>query len=203
MKQSLAGGASQRRASLGDQRETASPAAGAADRAGGVTGRAVVLAFALLVALIPIAFFVEIAWNRAQMFVGVPSMTPVVVLFLLTGAMGMPGFRRLGFSRRELLVVYCILLVAGPLVSRTTTTTWMLCGTIHYYYMSRVYTIWQTVFLSQVPTWFAPTDAATAESFFLGEAAVPWGQWLTPLAAWGSPSRWRPAFSATTSSGPV
>ena len=152
---------------------------------GGVTGRAVALALALLVALIPIAFYVEIAWNKAQMFVGVPSMTPAVVLFLLTGAMGLPFFRRARLSRRELLVVYCMLLVAGPLIG-TTTTAWMLCGTIHYHYMSRVNLIWQTTFLHQVPTWFAPTDPMAAEGFFQGQSAVPWALWWTPLGAWSA-----------------
>jgi hypothetical protein len=153
-------------------------------RSGGVTPRAVLLALGLLVVLAPIAFYVEIAWNTGDMFVGVPSMTPVVTLFVLTAAVGLPLFRRIGLSRRELLVVYSIMLVAGPLIGRTT-TAWMLCGTIHYHYMSRIYTIWQTAFLSQVPSWFAPTDPAAAEAFFLGQSSVPWSLWSLPLTAWG------------------
>jgi len=150
----------------------------------GVTRRSVILAVALLAVLVPIAFYVEIAWDKAQMFVGVPSMTPVVVLFALAAAMGLPVLRRAGLTRRELLVVYCVMLVGGPLVARTT-TAWMLCGTIHYYYMSRVHLIWQTAFLHQVPTWFAPTDSMAAEGFFQGQSSVPWALWLTPLGAWG------------------
>ncbi|NIR02458.1 MAG: hypothetical protein GTN78_20035, partial [Gemmatimonadales bacterium] len=126
----------------------------------------------------------EVAWNKANMFVGVPSLTPVVVLFILTAIGGLPAFRRLRLSRRELLVVYSLLLVAGPLISRTT-TAWMLCGTIHYHYMSRIHLIWQTTFLDEVPTWFAPTDPAAAEGFFQGKAAVPWELWYTPITAWG------------------
>jgi hypothetical protein len=155
-----------------------------ADRAGGVTRRAVLIALALLLVSIPIAFYAEIAFDRANMFVGVPSMTPVVLLFLLTGAASLPVLRRLRLSRRELLVVYSIMLVAGPVVGRTT-TAWMLCGSIHYYYMSRINLIWQTTFLPQVPTWFAPTDPLAAEGFFQGQSIVPWHLWATPLAAWG------------------
>ena len=62
----------------------------------GATRRSVVVAVVLLAVLVPIAFYVEIAWNKAQMFVGVPSMTPVVVLFALTAAMGLPVLRRAG-----------------------------------------------------------------------------------------------------------
>ena len=152
--------------------------------AGGVTVRAVALAFFLLLALTPLAFYIEIAWDKANVFVGVPSLAPVVALFVLAGIAGLPIFRRFGFTRRELLVVYSILLVAGPIIGRTT-TAWMLCGTIHYYYMSQVNLIWQTTFMSQVPTWFAPTDPLAAEGFFQGQARVPWGLWLTPLGAWG------------------
>ena len=154
------------------------------DRAGGVTARAVAVAFALLILLIPVAFYVEIAWDKANFYVGVPSMAPVVVLFALTALTSLPALRRFGFTRRELLVVYSIMLVAGPIIGRTT-TAWMLCGSIHYYYMSRVNLIWQTTFLPQVPTWFAPTDAMAGEGFFQGQALVPWALWTTPLAAWG------------------
>ncbi|UCC67283.1 MAG: hypothetical protein JSV79_09115 [Armatimonadota bacterium] len=150
-----------------------------------MTRRAVLLGLALLVVLVPTAFYLEIAWNRADMFVGVPSMTPVVLLFVLTAAAGLPLFRRIGLTRRELLVVYSMVLVAGPLIGATT-MAWMLCGTIHYYYMSRIYVIWQSVFLPHVPTWFAPTDPGTAEAFFLGESLVPWVLWWKPLVAWGS-----------------
>ena len=142
------------------------------------------ISLALMAVLVPVAFYVEIAWNRAQMFVGVPSMTPVVLLFALTATMSLPFLRRVGLTRRELLVIYSVLLVAGPLIGATT-LAWMLCNTIAYYYMSRVYVIWQTVFLSQVPTWFAPSDPQVAEAFFLGQSSVPWSQWAVPLSAWG------------------
>ncbi len=154
-------------------------------RAVGVTGRAVIIALALLVVLTPLAFYVEIAWNTTNMFVGVPSMTPVVTLFVLAGMMGLPFFRRAGLSRRELLVIYSVLLVAGPLIGRTT-TAWMLCGSIHYHYMSRIHLIWQTTFLHQVPTWFSPTDPFATEGFFQGQSTVPWALWATSLSAWAA-----------------
>jgi len=159
---------------------SASPSA---NRAGGVTARAVLLALALLVLLTPIAFYIEIAWDKCDMFVGVPSMTPVVLLFLLTGLAALPAFRRIGLSRRELLVTYSMLLVAGPLIGRTT-TAWMFCGTIHYHYMSQVNLIWQSTFLPQVPDWFAPSDPVATEGFFQGQSAVPWSLWAVPLRAW-------------------
>ena len=154
-----------------------------ADSAGGVTWRAVLAACACLLVAAPIAFYVEVAWDKADMFVGVPSMTPVVLLFLLSAAMSLPFFRRIGMARRELLVVYSLVLVAGPLIGATT-MGWMLVCTIQYYYFARAYTIWETAFLHEVPSWFAPTSPAGAEAFFHGGAAVPWALWWQPLGAW-------------------
>ena len=155
------------------------------DTRGGVTLRAVLLSFALLALLTPVVFYVELAWNKAQFFVGVPAMAPVVVLFALTGAMSLPFFRRAGLTRRELLVVYVILLVAGPIISHSV-MVWMLCKTVSYYYMGRADVSWQAVFLKEVPAWFAPTDRKAIEGFFEGHAGVPWALWAWPLAAWGA-----------------
>jgi hypothetical protein len=45
---------------------------------------------------------------------------------------------------------------------------------------------WQSTFLPHVPTWFAPTDRAAVETFFLGRSQVPWSHWWVPLGAWVS-----------------
>lgn len=152
-------------------------------RAAGVTWRAVLISLGLLALLVPVAFYVEMAWNKASIFVGIPAMAPVVSLFLLTAAMGTPFLRRTGLSRRELLVVYSILLVGGPVASHSI-MAWMLVKSIAYYYMARANVIWQDTFLDQVPTWFAPTSMAAAEGFFEGRAGVPWSEWWVPLGAW-------------------
>ena len=155
----------------------------AADPQGGVTWRAILLSFALLVLLVPVAFYVEMAWQKSDIFVGIPPMAPVVVLFVLAGLMGLPVVRRIGLTRRELLVIYCVLLVGGPVASHSI-MGWMLVKSIAYYYMARAHLIWQTVFLDQVPTWFAPTGMEAAEGFFEGHAQVPWDVWRAPLGAW-------------------
>jgi hypothetical protein len=138
-----------------------------------------------LALLVPVAFYVEMAWNKAAIFVGIPAMAPVVVLFVLTGLTGLPVLRRVGLSRRELLALYSILLVGGPIVSHSI-MGWLLVKTTAYYYMARARVEWQTVFLDQIPTWFAPTDMLATEGFFEGRAPVPWELWWTPLAAWAA-----------------
>jgi hypothetical protein len=155
------------------------------DRAGGVTRRAILIALLLLVGLSPVAFLLDILWNKSATFTGIPAMAPVVLLFLFTALAGLPIFRRLGLTRRELFTIYSVLLVGGPLVSKSI-LGFMLVKSIHYHYFASVYRDWQNTFVPQVPLWFAPTDPAVVESFFLGESAVPWSHWWVPLGAWSA-----------------
>jgi hypothetical protein len=153
---------------------------------GGVTARAVIIAFLLIVAVSVAAFYVELAWRKVYMFAsGVPAMAPVVLLFLLTGAMSLPVLRRIALTRRELLTIYSIVLVGGPLVGHGI-LFWMLPKVIAYYYQARIQPLWETTFLGYVPTWQAPTDFTAVENFFQGHATVPWSLWAVPLGAWSS-----------------
>ncbi|MFB3881923.1 MAG: DUF6785 family protein [Armatimonadota bacterium] len=154
------------------------------DPSGGVTARALLVALALLALIAPAAFYVEIAWHRTVCFATyAPSMAPVVLLFLLTALMGAPLLRRAGLSRRELLVVYSVVLVGAPLVSKGL-LVWLLGHNVAYYYGARTYSHWETTFLRLVPAWFAPTDTEAVVGFFQGGAAVPWSRWARPLEAW-------------------
>ncbi len=154
------------------------------ERYGGVTPRAVLLAFILLILIAIVAFYVEIAWRRVyEVGSGVPAMAPIFALFLLTGLMSIPALRRIGFTRRELLTVFCITLVGAPLVSHGI-LFWMIPKTIAYYYQARVNTAWEEAFLQHVPPWFSPSSPTAVEGFFEGKSTVPWGEWLIPLGAW-------------------
>jgi len=153
---------------------------------GGVTLRAVLVSFVLLILVAVTAFYVEIAWRRVYEFgSGVPAMAPVALLFILTALMGIPTFRRVGFTRRELLTVYAIVLVGAPLVSHGV-LFWMIPKTIAYYYSARVHPAWETAFLQHIPSWFSPTDFDAVEGFFEGHAQVPWSLWWIPISAWST-----------------
>jgi len=150
---------------------------------GGVTLRAVLVSFVLLILVAVTAFYVEIAWRRVYEFgSGVPAMAPVALLFILTALMGIPTFRRVGFTRRELLTVYAIVLVGAPLVSHGV-LFWMIPKTIAYYYSARVHPAWETAFLQHIPSWFSPTDFDAVEGFFEGHAQVPWSLWWIPMSS--------------------
>jgi hypothetical protein len=157
--------------------------------AGGVTSRAILVAFLLLVAIALLNFHVEIlrglTWTGAGVSSGVPTILPVVFLLLLAAAMGLPLLRRAGLSRRELLAVYCLVLVGAPVLTHAV-LVWMLVKNVAYYYTARVQPYWEVMFLKHVPPWWAPSDAAAVVDFFEGQAPVPWGLWRVPLLAWGS-----------------
>jgi hypothetical protein len=161
---------------------------GSSERAGGVTWRAVFAAIIIIVLTSPAAFYGEIVWGgsvEAAWGTGAPGPWPVSLLFLMTAAMALPVLRRMRFTRRELLTVYSVVIVATPLTSRTV-LFYVLPKVVLYYYMARAYPIWETTWLTLVPSWFAPSSAAAIEAFGLGQAWVPWSLWAVPLAMWGS-----------------
>jgi hypothetical protein len=149
-----------------------------------MTTRAIVIAFILLLLLAPGAFYAEIAWPGAYQFSsGVPAMAPIVVLFLLSAAMSLPVLRRVGLSRRELLAVYCMVLVAAPVVSHGV-LFWMIPKVVALYYQAQVRQEWIATVLPHIPLWFSPTEAGAITGVFEGQETVPWSLWWGPLSAW-------------------
>lgn len=158
---------------------------------GGVTGRAVLVALFLLSLLALLSFYVELVWGKSWdgggwwFTTGAPSVLPTAALFALTAAMGIPMLRRRGLRRRELLVVYCLLLIGVPTAGHAV-MAWMLVRVIAFHYGAHVHTHWATAFLHLIPTWWSPTSPEAMEGFFQGRASAPWGEWAVPLAAWSS-----------------
>ncbi len=155
------------------------------DRGSGVTLRAILTALGLLVAVV--AFHVVLVHFTSNDFgTGVPACAPFAVLFLLTAVMMIPAARRrVGFRRREIPAIYAVVLIGAPLVSQSV-LGWMLPHSVIQQYIARAIPDWETGFLHLVPTWFTPTDPVAVEGFFIGQSAVPWSLWWTPLAAWCS-----------------
>jgi hypothetical protein len=158
------------------------------DPHGGVTLRALAIGFVLLALVAVLNFYVELAWGvnwsvNWQFSSGVPAVVPVVVLFLLTLLMTMPILARVGLRRRELLVIYSLVLVGAPVVTPGI-VAWILVKPIAYHYAAAAQLHWETIFLKQLPGWWAPGSPAAVEGFFHGGMSVPWSVWAVPLAAW-------------------
>jgi hypothetical protein len=154
-------------------------------RQGGVTLRALVVALCLVALLIPAGFYGELVYGGTPNFsTGAPAMAPLFVLVAF--ALINPLLVRFGirvFSRRELLSVYAVVLLASPVISHGL-LPWLLPYNIAQQYLARAIPEWQNSYLPAVPTWFGPTDFAAAEGYFQGRSAVPWQLWWIPLSAW-------------------
>jgi hypothetical protein len=158
----------------------------AAQQASGVTRRAVILGFVLLAIVVPVGFYAEIVYAATyELASGAPAMAPLALLLLLTFLNGRLGRWHIRpFSRGELLTVYSIVLVGGPVTTHGI-MTWMLATPMTLQFGVRTTLEWEQ-FLPLIPTWFSPTSPAAVISFFEGQAAVPWALWMRPLLAWGS-----------------
>jgi len=161
--------------------DTSEPAGGRA----GITWRSAIVSLVIILLSAPAIFYGEVVWGKGVWSSGVPAAWPLAVLFLLAGAGSIPGLRRIGLSRQELLTVYCVILVATPILS-IYVLFWALSQPISYYYFAQIFPQWQGTFIQLIPRWFSPSSSAAVEGYFLGRASVPWAQWIVPLAAWSS-----------------
>ncbi len=148
-----------------------------------MTWRAVVIAASALLVLTPISYFVEIVWFKvSDVAAGVPAPAPTALLVVLAAAMMLPAFRRLGLTRRELLAIYCLVLVAGGLIN-SMMLPFALSRNVAYYYAARANPHWESLFLKSMPAWYAPSTLDVVEGYFQGGSAVPWSAWLVPVGA--------------------
>ena len=145
------------------------------------------LAVVVLGLLSVVGFWVDIYYGAAGRFgSGVPASGPIGILFLLTAVFSAPAVRRhLKLTRRQLLGIYCVVLVGAPLVSTSVLANMLAQSTIQRYMAARVVE-WQKSFIPLLPSWFGPTNWSAIEDFYQGTSRVPWGDWITPLAAWCS-----------------
>lgn len=90
---------------------------------------------------------------------------------------------RLRLSQSELITAYAMMTVSTVLASS---------GGIHFlvpalaaaFHFATPANQWER-FHPYIPTWFAPRDAAALDAFYVGNAPVPVGVWMTPFLVWG------------------
>jgi hypothetical protein len=138
---------------------------------------------AILALLAPVSFFLEILWGGQSIVAGAPAPLPIVLLCLLAAITATPLLGRARFSRQELLVVYVMVLVGGPLFN-TNVLFYLIPKVVTYYYLAYGNPLWAPTIFRYVPTWWAPTDVRAVEGLFDGGARVPWSLWWGPLAVW-------------------
>ena len=108
-----------------------------------------------------------------------------ILVFAVNGLVGLIG-RRYELSRADLVLVYCMLLMA------VTLPTWglmfFLIGTMVYpYYYATTENRYAELFHDLIPSWIVPQDTRAISLYYEGlpqGAPIPWEPWLEPLAWW-------------------
>ncbi len=154
----------------------------------GFTLRAILVAFG---SIILISYWTQ----HSELVVNSPSFNsihPSIAAFFTVICISLfinPLLRRvhsaLSFTQPELLLIYSMLIVAGPIVS-IGGVQFLLPTPIAPYYFATPENEYQLLFHKFIPDWFGPKDARAIEYFYEGapDGAIPWHLWVKPLLAW-------------------
>lgn len=111
------------------------------------------------------------------------------LFFLLVGVVNVLlrfVFPVLALNRRELLVVYIMMIVASAIPTMGLTEYLLpMIGGAQYYATPE--NDWATLILPYIPEWLTPQNAQAIKWFFEGAPAgvgVPWAMWIPPLLYW-------------------
>ena len=111
------------------------------------------------------------------------------LFFILVGGLNALGARlapNLALGRRELLVVYIMLIVASAIPTMGLTEYLLPTITAGQYYATPE-NEWDKLILPHVPAWLAPQDWEAVKWFYEGapqSRAIPWRAWVLPLCYW-------------------
>ena len=122
------------------------------------------------------------------MALGTSTVGALFLLFVLTGLVN-PLFKlihpRLGLNRRELLLIYIMMVMASPI---PTLFTGRIFGTILApFYYATPENDWQALIQPYLPAWLSPQNPRLATLFYEGMEqgqSIPWKAWLPTFLAW-------------------
>jgi hypothetical protein len=133
----------------------------------------------------PYTAYVSRTWDYGY---GTLPKGPVVIAFLLVAANGL-ALRlrsRLGLTRADLIVIYTILTIVASLI--VIHLPYSLALSAYPFYRARAEFPWEPYVLDYIPPWLLPTASESVPGFWEGlttGAAIPWGDWVAPVSAWG------------------
>ena len=118
-----------------------------------------------------------------------PSSPGAIFFFMITvfvSALVAFVSRRLALSKADMVLVYCMLLMA------VTVPTWglmfFLLGTMVYpYYYATPENRFAELLHPHIPSWMVPQDARAIKDYYEGMpkgATIPWEAWVEPMAYW-------------------
>lgn len=153
------------------------------------------LGICCIIAICFIVSYAELVITYIQ--IGFLQLPPAVIglfFFLVLGNRLLQKVsHRFGLSPRELMCVYCMMLVASMITSRGVMEK-LIPALIAVNYFSTETNSWDTLFFPHIKPWLVPFSpeqkgqAPVAVSFYEGldaGDAIPWGLWIKPLCAWG------------------
>ncbi len=157
---------------------------------GGVTARSIVVGLLLSVGLSVCIPYVDLFLSCT--FMGGQHLPPgavflLLVLVLVINPLLRAVGKRAGFSRRELLTIYCMLLFSTLVPGHGAENVFMSVVVAPHYYATAA-NKWQELFFDYIPSWLTPHSPAAIRYFYEGlppGRPIPYGEWMPTLAAWG------------------
>jgi len=153
-----------------------------------VTPRAVCVGLLMVVFLIWMAQILSIKYRAMDVGASAPppGTTDLLFFYVLFAAPLLTRLNpRLALSRGELLLVYTMMLVAGP-ITHPFCIGFLIPHTVSPYHYDTNEPRW-AVFQPFLSTWLGPDSEAAVKGFFRGTGGVvPWQAWLAPMLAWSS-----------------
>jgi hypothetical protein len=162
----------------------------------GITFRAMALGVFFVAITCFIVCYAELIIGRIQIgFLQMPPAAIGIFFFLVLLNRGMQRVRRrFGLSAAELLMIYCMMLVAAMISSRGVLEK-IIPVLVTPIYFANPANRWQNLYFPYIKKWMVAFDPQgglnqpVATDFFerLREGhSIPWGLWAIPLAAWGA-----------------
>jgi hypothetical protein len=153
-----------------------------------VTPRALLIGLVMTVVVVAMTQVLGIRHSAADVAGGAPPAAPTYFLFLYVLLVA-PLLRRLGahlaLSQGEMLLIYMMMIVAGP-ITHSFGIGFLVPHMVAPTYYGAEEPRWQE-FLPHLPAWLGPRDPAVVLGFFRGtHGVVPWAAWLVPMLAWSS-----------------
>lgn len=157
-------------------------------RVQGVTLRAFLIGMGMIVLLVVMSQAMSIRTSAADVAGGAPPPAPTYFLFfyvLVVAPLLAKLSHRLALSRGELLLIYSLMLIVGPLLG-TIGLAFLLPSSASPTYYSNIEPTWST-FRAVLPEWLGPRDPIAVREFYRGaKGPIPWHAWTVPILAWAS-----------------
>ena len=160
-----------------------------------LSGRSFLLGTCFVIAICCIVSYAELVITYIQ--IGFLQLPPAVIglfFFLVLGNRLLARLNdRFGLSPRELMCIYCMMLVASMISSRGVMEK-LIPALIAVNYFTNETNSWDTLFFPHIKPWLIPFSpeqkgqSAIAISFYEGIQTgdrVPWRAWIEPLCVWG------------------